>query len=314
MVTVSGVAFTPSVPGVAVGRAGTETITLNNADPANNPATTPGAFGDGEFGFNGPIFNLLRGGSFQVLSVDLGGLEIDQEYLIQVITHDARTSRNTNTIVGFGDGSGSGSPVGFSSVSNLDPEFVIVPGVATPNVTGHSIIGTFTADAASLNFEVFGTAGGPEGTFTSGIGQAQINAIQLRRVEEVIVDDVGDFNGDGLVDCDDLDGYVGNLGEPAVGDLAALDIDGDGTLSLDDAEMHITTLVVTSNGVTGTILGDLNCDGSVSVLGDAILLIGSLGEPFVTTYAEGDVTFDGTVTVLGDALVLVGALGFSNIQ
>ena len=124
---------------------------------------------------------------------------------------------------------------------------------------------------------------------------------------------LGDFNGDGVADCSDLDGYVGNLGAAAAGELAVLDIDGDGTLTLDDAEQHVDTLVVTlPNGVTGTVLGDLNCDGSVTVLGDAFALIGSLSAASVTTYAEGDVNFDGVVTVLGDAFVLIGALGFSN--
>ena len=122
----------------------------------------------------------------------------------------------------------------------------------------------------------------------------------------------GDFNGDGIVDCSDLDGYVGNIGAAATGALAELDIDGDGSLSIADADMHISTLVVTQpNGVTGTVRGDLNCDGQVSVLGDAFLLVGSLNGP-ATTYAQGDVNFDETVTVLGDAFVLVGALGTSN--
>ena len=86
----------------------------------------------------------------------------------------------------------------------------------------------------------------------------------------------GDFNGDGIVDCDDMDGYVNNLDVAAVGALAPLDIDGDMMITADDAELCITTLVVTQpNGVTGTALGDLNCDGSVSVLGDAFALVGS---------------------------------------
>jgi len=122
---------------------------------------------------------------------------------------------------------------------------------------------------------------------------------------------IGDFNGDGVVDCADLEGYVGNLGAAATGPLAALDIDLDGTLAMADAELLVGSLIVTSNGVLGTALGDLNCDGEVNVLGDAFALIGGLGNA-AATYSQGDINFDETVTVLGDAFVLIGALGFTN--
>ena len=122
---------------------------------------------------------------------------------------------------------------------------------------------------------------------------------------------LGDVNLDGDVDCDDLDAYVGNLGMAATGALAPLDFDGDGLLSLADANSVITTLVMTSNGSVGTFPGDLNCDGTVNVLGEAFILIGNLGNA-VSSYSEGDVNFDGTVNVLGDAFILIGNLGLSN--
>ena len=121
----------------------------------------------------------------------------------------------------------------------------------------------------------------------------------------------GDFDGSGVVDCADLDGYVGNIGSAATGNLAALDLDGDGVLSADDANTHITTLVTTSNGQVGTFPGDLNCDGTVNVLGDAFALIGNLNND-VTTYSAGDLNFDGTVNVLGDAFTLIGNLNNTN--
>ena len=62
----------------------------------------------------------------------------------------------------------------------------------------------------------------------------------------------------------------------------------------------------------GTFPGDLNCDGTVNVLGDAFVLVGSLGMSG-TLYSEGDINFDGTVNVLGDAFVLVGNLGMTNV-
>ena len=121
----------------------------------------------------------------------------------------------------------------------------------------------------------------------------------------------GDFTGNGIVDCDDLDGFINNIGNPATGMLANLDIDSDGTITDEDADETIRTLVVTSNGITGTLPGDLNCDGAVNVLGDAFALVGSLGQT-VTSYSDGDVNFDGIVNVLGDAFILVGNLGETN--
>ena len=89
------------------------------------------------------------------------------------------------------------------------------------------------------------------------------------------------------------------------------DIDLGGTLTLADANETITTLVVASNGVTGTFPGDLDCNGRVDVLNDAFALIGNLGA-MVTSYADGDVNFSGDVDVLNDAFALIGSLGENN--
>jgi len=121
----------------------------------------------------------------------------------------------------------------------------------------------------------------------------------------------GDFDGNNIVNCDDLDGYVNNLGQLAAGALAQLDLNGNGTLEAGDADTVLTTLVETSNGGVGTSPGDLNCDGVVNVLGDALLLVTNLNSS-VTRYGQGDLNFDGTVNVLGDALILVTNLGNTN--
>jgi len=165
-------------------------------------------------------------------------------------------------------------------------------------------LGTVTANSAG-EIQLFITNNIPANSQTIAY-----NGIAITAADETLV---GDFDGNEVVDCDDLDGYVGNIGAAATGDLATLDLDGSGFLEVSDATTHVTTLVVTSNGVTGTFLGDLNCDGSVSVLGDAFTLVGNLGGS-ATMYSQGDLNFDGTVTVLGDAFTLVGNLGLSNTQ
>ncbi len=121
----------------------------------------------------------------------------------------------------------------------------------------------------------------------------------------------GDFDGVGDVDCDDIDAYAGNLGMTATGSLASLGLDEDGQVNENDAVIHIMTLVQTSNRQTGTFRGDLDCDGTVDVLGDAFILIGSLGNA-VSTYTAGDINFDGVVDVLGDAFTLIANLGSTN--
>jgi len=121
----------------------------------------------------------------------------------------------------------------------------------------------------------------------------------------------GDNNSDGVVDCDDLDSYVGNIGLSSSGALAQLDLDDDGIVSAADADIHVLTLIQTSNGVVGTFLGDLNCDGRVDVLNDALALVLNLGG-VTTRYAQGDLNFDGGVSVLGDAVLLIANLNNSN--
>ena len=144
-------------------------------------------------------------------------------------------------------------------------------------------------------------------------GLFSFGSVTVEQVSDGVL--FGDFDGDMDVDCDDLDGYIGNLDTAVVAGNpeATLDFNTDGTITESDAISVVTMLVVTSNGVTGTFVGDFDCDGSVDVLGDAFALVGSLGST-VTSYSDGDANFDGTVDVLGDAFALVGNLGMSNSQ
>ena len=113
------------------------------------------------------------------------------------------------------------------------------------------------------------------------------------------------------VDLDDLDQYIGNIGAPAEGVLAELDLDGSGTIEAADFQQHFSTLVETSNGLTGTFAGDINLDGVVDVLEDAFTVIGNLGT-VASSWSQGDTNADGTVDVFGDAFILISNLGSSN--
>ena len=124
---------------------------------------------------------------------------------------------------------------------------------------------------------------------------------------------LGDFNEDGIVNVADIDFYSGKIGL-ASGDLGfdgRLDFDQDGVIELEDHETHVTTYVQTSTGVTGTLLGDINLDGTVNVLGDAFLLVSRLNGGGPYSYGTGDLNADQQVNVLGDAFILVSNLGQS---
>lgn len=161
------------------------------------------------------------------------------------------------------------------------------------------------------NFTTVGLVGGVP--LTQGVHQVRVDILGTFTFDnfEIAEPMVGDFNGDGLVDCGDLDAYVGNIGAAATGALAEIDLGGNGTVDIVDTNLFIQFLLETSNGVVGTFPGDLNCDGRVDVLGDAFALIGNLGNS-TSRYADGDINFDGTVDVLGDAFILIGNLGNSN--
>jgi len=173
-VTVNGVSFTQAGNNSTVVGGGGESITVNG----NNVHGS--AFEDGEFSGDADIFHLIRGGVWGATSVDLAGLTVGAPYLVQVFTNDARSSRDANSIAGFGDGSATGA-VGISALNNS-------PGGGTADddnpEAGDSIIGTFIADATTQSFQVFGTNSGDINDLAMGDSRAHVNAIQLRAIPE----------------------------------------------------------------------------------------------------------------------------------
>lgn len=153
-----------------------------------------------------------------------------------------------------------------------------------------------------------------EVSFQSPFGSGNAVDFTVQRISVLTTSIPCDFDLDGDTDADDIDFFQGQIGLTAAdaGFNPVLDLDASGTINLDDHDLHITTLVQTSNGQVGTFVGDINLDGSVDVLGDAFILISNLGNAGVVGYAGGDLNADGTVDVLGDAFILIANLGSSN--
>ena len=106
---------------------------------------------------------------------------------------------------------------------------------------------------------------------------------------------VGDFDGDGDVDADDVDDLCANIG---TGDPGTYDMDGDGDVDEDDMTFHVETyLEYDTNGDDivdgqGTFRGDFNLDGVVNGT-DLSIMSGGFGT--MTGFAGGNANCDSTV-------------------
>ena len=236
---------------------------------------------------------------------------------------DANVTISGGTFAGFFINQGSNTEISggdFDTFRNTDSgsvnftgtEFTVdgvpITDLGTTEINDRNVtLAGVLADGSAFSFELDTTVpadlGAGSGDFFSSAGSVSVT----------LVASLGDFDENGVVDCDDLDGYIGNLETDVVAGSpeAALDFNGDGMLTLADANSTITDLVVTSNGITGTFPGDLDCNGTVDVLGDAFALVNNLGA-VVTSYADGDVNFSGNVDVLADAFTLINNLGSTN--
>ena len=121
---------------------------------------------------------------------------------------------------------------------------------------------------------------------------------------------VGDFDGDGDIDADDVDILCANMG----GALDPYDLDGSGVVDEDDMIYHVTVLIEydnTGDGVpdgNGTYRGDFNLDGVVNAT-DLQIMKGSFGSSGVG-YAAGNANCD-TVVNATDLQILKGNFGSS---
>jgi len=142
-------------------------------------------------------------------------------------------------------------------------------------------------------------------------GFSEIQSVSLLdgQTIEITVPLVGDYDQSGRIDGGDVDLMFAAYG-PADA-TPEFDLDDSGIVDFEDVELFVTQFGQTR-------LGDLDFDGSVSIIsqasepgensGDAFLFITNLGTSGVG-YAGGDINGDGNVTVLGDAIHLITNLG-----
>ena len=129
----------------------------------------------------------------------------------------------------------------------------------------------------------------------------------LYRMKLMVTNGVlGDFDGDGDVDADDIDILCANMG----GDVATYDMDGDLDVDEDDMIYHVENLVELQDGSgrVGTKPGDFNLDGIVNATDLAIMNpnFGLSGQLYSDGNANCDTIINGT-----DLAILAGNLGFA---
>ena len=279
--TVNGVLFTATETTNTLVGANSVSITIDQG--GNNE----GAFGGGQFGPNAAVVELIEGGSFNIQTVTLAGLTIGDTYEIQVIIQDGRGSR-ANAVTAFSDGVD--NTVAASSPANLNNSNTGDPDAGN---TGDFIIGTFTATAETLTFQVFGDGNSTDGiNFGTGGSPSAIVAMQLRDVTALVVDS----DGDGM---DDLYETAQGL-DPAVDD-AALDLDEDGISNFDEfsasPQLPAGNPDADNDGLNDgeEVDGLVNTFGTPVASGDQLtsgVSVGAATDPLVAD-SDGDSFFDG---------------------
>lgn len=150
---------------------GTTTVTASNTS-GGALRNDSNAYGDGTFSGDGQIFSLIGGAVFDTGSIDITGLTVGNQYMMQIFINDARSGRNSDWRVGFSDGmtdfatSFANGTFGQAKMNNS----------AAGEPSGDYVIGTFTSTTGGLNFEFNGT----RDNFATFPASSQINGFQLR--------------------------------------------------------------------------------------------------------------------------------------
>lgn len=133
--------------------------------------------------------------------------------------------------------------------------------------------------------------------------------LSLQVVSVSCADNASDFNSDSAWNSSDLDALNSEI--TAGTNNSAFDLTGDGVVDVADRDAWLASAAAANGFGIPYLVGDIDLNGTVDVLGDAFTLVGNLFES-TSDWSAGDLSADGTVNVLGDAFLLVANLNRSN--
>ena len=130
-------------------------------------------------------------------------------------------------------------------------------------------------------------------------------SLSLILVSVSFADEASDFNSDSAWNTLDIDALVQVI--VAGTNDAGFDLTNDGVVNVADRDAWLALSAGANGFGSPYLLGDLNLDGRVDVLGDAFTLISNLLSDNAR-WSAGDLTADGSIDVLGDAFLLILSL------
>ncbi|MDF7799744.1 PEP-CTERM sorting domain-containing protein [Pontiellaceae bacterium B1224] len=167
-VTLNGVTFDNTDVGeITNGVSGTSGITLSALRTAGGNLGQYGSYGSGSF-TDADAQTLVSSGIYQASTWTLSGLTSGQEYLLQIMSNDARSNKSSE----FQSGPDTNG-VGAIIMTYRD--------LPSAELTGGYVTSTFIADSETQVFSIYGTRDSWNGLVES---TAQVNGLQLRAIPE----------------------------------------------------------------------------------------------------------------------------------
>ena len=122
-------------------------------------------------------------------------------------------------------------------------------------------------------------------------------------------DEASDFNGDSAWNTADLDALNAAIEDGTTNQT--YDLNSDGIVDMGDRDTWLASAAAANGFASPYLVGDIDLDGTVNVLGDGFTLVANLLSS-TSNWSEGDLNADGQVNVLGDAFALIANLNRTN--
>ncbi|MGJ8695732.1 MAG: carbohydrate-binding protein [Verrucomicrobiaceae bacterium] len=183
-ITLNGVSFLradiPALEAGVTANGVTLTVGPDSAGADINGLAGPSTFGDGSFSGDPDLANVIGGATYGHATLTFSGLTVGKTYAIQILANDARSSRHNGYKMNLSDGT-TNVPTSITNGTAGQADLNNSEDGGTGEESGDSIIGIFLADSTTQSFEIAGELNG-----SVNPGRAQINAIQIREMPDVI--------------------------------------------------------------------------------------------------------------------------------